>query len=232
MKRMRRFSVILPTYNEAENIKELIPLLFSKLGEYNLEVVVVDDNSPDKTWKVALDLAKKYNVKVIRRPKKLGLASAILEGIYNASNDICVVMDADFQHRVEDIPKLIEPIIKEDYDLVVGSRYIEEAEEEGLNAFRKLVSLTAKKLANWLLGVKVKDPMSGFFAINREKIYYQTKWTLVGYKALLEILVRFPDLKVKEVPIKFEKRRYGRSKFNWREVIDYLSFLILLRFNK
>ena len=229
---MEKFSIVLPTYNEAENIKLLIPKLFESLRNFNIEVVVVDDNSPDLTWKVALELSKKYNVKVIRRPKKFGLASAIIEGIYNASNNVCVVMDADFQHRVEDIPKLVKPIFEENYDLVIGSRYLKGYNLKGLGFHRKIVSKPASDLAKIILGINVSDPTSGFFAINRERILYQTKWVLIGYKALQEILYRFRDLKVKEVPIVFEKRRYGKTKFGIGEVINYLKFLVMLKLNK
>ncbi len=222
-------SIILPTYNEKDNIKWLIPRIHEILTKNNwkYEIIIVDDNSPDRTWEEAIKLAKKYNVKVIRRPKKLGLATAILEGILNSKGEICVVMDADGQHKPEDIPKLVKTIL-EGYDLAIGSRYIEEGKITKWEERRSLISKFATWLAKFLFNLKVKDPLSGFFAIRKEKIFYETKWHAIGYKILLEILVRFPNLKVKEVPITFEERKYGKSKLNIKEIINYLILILKL----
>lgn len=222
-----RISIILPTYNESENIKIIIPKIFRILSDYDIEVIVVDDNSPDKTWIVVKELSKKYNIKLIRRPKKLGLATAILEGILNASNEICIVMDADCQHKPEDIRKLIEKIL-EGYDIVIGSRYLGSSKISKWSKKRLLISEAATFIAKWLFNIKVTDPLSGFFAIRKSKIESETNWYAVGYKVLLEILVRFPELKVAEVSIEFTDRLHGKSKLNIKEIINYIVLLCKL----
>jgi len=224
---VREVSVILPTYNEAENISILIPLIFDRLKDYNVEVVVVDDNSPDKTWKVAELLGKRYNVRVVRRIGRRGLASAILDGIKAAKNDVCVVMDADLQHRPEEIEKFIFWINK-GYDVVIGSRYVDGGVDSGLRGKRRVDSKVASFLSKLFLSVKITDPMSGFFAVRKSKLRLNERWYTIGYKFLLELVVRYPKLRVKEVPIVFRKRLYGRSKMYYREKVRFLLLLLFL----
>ena len=117
-------SIIVPTYNEAENLKQLIERIDNVLGKRKYEVIVVDDDSSDKTWAVAELLKKRYPVNVIRRKKKRDLSKSVIDGFKLAKGDIMGVMDADLSHSPEDIPKLLDAIEKEDYDFVVGSRLV------------------------------------------------------------------------------------------------------------
>ena len=125
-----KVSVVVPTYNEAENIKKLVPLLDSILKDYNYEIIIVDDNSPDGTAEVAKKLAEQYPVKVLVREKKLGLASAILCGFMNANGDVLGVIDADLQHPPELLGEMAKKI-EDGYDIVIASRYVEGGGIEG-----------------------------------------------------------------------------------------------------
>jgi len=127
---MMKVSVVVPTYNEAENIKKLVPLLDSVLKDYDHEIIIVDDNSPDGTAKVAKKLAEQYPVKILKREKKLGLASAILYGFMNANGDVLGVIDADLQHPPELLGEMAKKI-EDGYDIVIASRYVEGGGIEG-----------------------------------------------------------------------------------------------------
>jgi len=221
---MKKISIIIPTYNEAENIKKLIPLLHSVIKNYDHEIIIVDDDSPDGTAKVAEDLAKKYPVRVFVRKNERGLASAILFGFKNAQGDILGVMDADLQHPPELLQKMIEKI-KEGYDIVIASRYTKEGRIEKWPSYRLLISKGATLLAKPL--TRVKDPMSGYFILKRSVID-DLKFDSIGYKLLLEILVKGKYKKVIEIPYTFKNRKYGRSKLNFFEILKYIHLLIRL----
>jgi len=223
-------SVIVPTYNETENIRELIERIESSLKGYNFEIVVVDDSSLDGTAEIAEELSKAYgNVKVVKRPKKMGLASAVLEGVKVARHSFVAVMDADLQHPPELLPKLFEKAIG-GYDLVIASRYVEGGRAKGWSFFRKLMSKGAVLLAHVLLprARMVKDPTSGFFVF-KKSVVEGVKFDATNYKLLLEILMRGKYGRVIEVPYVFGVRRRGRSKLGLREVLDYALLLLKLR---
>jgi len=153
-------SIIVPTYNEAENIGELIERIETSLKGLDFEVIVVDDSSPDGTAEIAEELGRAYrNVKVIKRPRKMGLASAALEGMREAKYRLIAVMDADLQHPPELLPKLLERA-KEGYDIVIASRYVKGGGVEGWSLWRRLISRGATLLAHalFLETRKVKDP--------------------------------------------------------------------------
>ncbi|ABL88776.1 Dolichyl-phosphate beta-D-mannosyltransferase [Pyrobaculum islandicum DSM 4184] len=218
-------SVIVPTYNEAENIRELVERLHKALGS-NYEVVIVDDNSLDGTVEVAKSLAKKYPVKVVTRKNRLGLSSAVAEGAKWASGDVVVVMDADLQHPPELVPKLAE--IAERGCLAVASRYVKGGGVRGWSLYRRIVSKGAVFLARLLLpeARAVRDPVSGFFAYSRECLA-QIKPTGL-YKILLDVLVQCKPRCVVEVPYIFGLRTRGRSKLGTRHMLDYLRQLLRL----
>ena len=223
-------SIVVPTYNEAENIPLLVKRLDDVLrGKYRYEIVIVDDNSPDGTAKVAQDLAREYPIKVIVRPSRLGLSSAIVEGMRHARGRYIVVIDADLQHPPEKIPELIKKL-EEGCDIVVGSRRVKGGKDLGLRGIRKLISLGAAAIA-WLLIPEVRnvrDIMSGFFALRRE--YSLTRTRLRGYKLLLELLLEAAreGATVCEVPIVFKRREKGRSKLTTREIFNYLRDVLYL----
>lgn len=214
-------SIIVPTYNEAENIERLIPRVALMLDDYEYEIVVVDDSSPDGTAEIAEKLAEMYPVRVLKREGKLGLASAILFGFQHAKGDTLGVMDADLQHPPVLINKVVDSV-NNGYDIAIGSRYVKSGKIEGGSNFRKTVSKGATLLARPLTGVK--DPLSGFFFLKRE-VLNGVKFNPVGYKLSLEILVKGTYTKVEEVPITFRQRANGKSKLCIKEYLDYLKLL-------
>jgi dolichol-phosphate mannosyltransferase len=214
-------SLVIPTYNEKENIEKLIPEIFKTFEENNIdgEVIVVDDNSPDGTVYTAKELAKKHNVKVLQRQGKLGLSSAVLDGFIVSRGDILGVMDADFSHPVERIPEMVENL--REYDMVTGSRQVPGGSIENWSFYRRMVSAIAAVLAKPL--TSVKDPMSGFFFINRS-ILDEADLNPRGFKIALEIAVKCKP-SIKEVPIRFRNRLYGESKMDRKEIWNYLGHL-------
>jgi len=222
-------SVIVPTYNEKENIPELIARVEEALRGVPHEVVVVDDNSPDGTAEVAEELGRLYgNVRVVRRPCKMGLASAGLDGVKVAKGEVIAVLDADLQHPPELLPKMLERV-KEGYDVVIASRYVKGGGVKGWSLWRKLVSKVATKLAHLVIPESrlVKDPMSGFFMFKRS-VLKNASLNPTGYKILLEVLVKGRYSSISEVPYLFEPRKRGKSKLGSKEIINYLKHLLAL----
>ena len=219
-----KISIVVPTYNESENIEKLIPLVNSALKNYNHEIVIVDDNSPDGTAEVVKKFTKNYSVKVIVRDEKSGLASAILTGFMNSSGEILGVIDADMQHPPELMVSLIDKILN-GYDIAIASRYVEGGSVEDWSFFRRLVSKGAIMLTKPL--TKVKDPMSGYFFF-RKGVIEGVNFKPQGYKLLLEILVKGNYIKVAEIPYRFTKRMAGESKLNASEYWEYIRLLIHL----
>jgi len=221
-------SIIIPTYNESENIIQVLKTIGDHLPkDIATEAIVVDDNSPDGTGKVVEDYINDtqnkigYTVDVIHRKTKSGLSSAILDGIQHSSGETVVVMDSDFSHPPKIIPRLIEEIKISKYDIVIASRYTQGGKVSGWSAKRKLISKTAKGIAKVGLGINESDPMSGFFAFRR-KILEGIKLDAIGYKMLLEILVKTKGAKVKEIPYTFTNRVYGYSKLDTSTMLDYV----------
>jgi dolichol-phosphate mannosyltransferase len=220
-----RASLILPTYNERETLPRLVARLQPLVQGLDLEIVVVDDNSPDGTAEVAATLAKEgmVPIRVVRRPGKAGLASAVLAGAAAAAAPIIAVMDSDGSHPAETLPALLSAV-EGGADLAVGSRYARAGRIERWPAWRRLVSLVATGGARVLFGLRVRDPLSGYFALRREILERGDYWG-VGFKILLEILVRNPGLSVVEVGYTFTDRAAGRSKLSPREITSYLRLV-------
>jgi dolichol-phosphate mannosyltransferase len=218
-------SIVLPTYNESQNIARMLDSIAKTLpADVHAEIIVVDDNSPDGTGDIASRHAEKFSerklrVQVIRRPDEQGLSSAILAGVQAASGDIIVVMDGDFSHPPQTIPRMVEEL-RDSCDIVVASRYIRGGSVIGWPFKRRLMSKGATKIAQVSLGIEVKDPMSGFFAFRR-RIIEGVKFDAIGYKMLLEILVKTKGVRVKEVPYTFINRVAGASKLDSSVMLDY-----------
>lgn len=226
---MAELSIIIPTYNERENICEVISRVCKSLeGIAEYEVIVVDDDSPDGTWEVALECGKKYGkVKVIRRVGERGLSSAIMRGIKEAEGDIVAVIDADLQHPPELLPKLYLKLKGEEADIAIASRYVEGGGIEGWSLFRRMISRGAI-LVGKILEPKlrsIRDPVSGYFMLKRS-VVEDTKLDLVGYKFLVEVLVKGRYKKVVELPYVFKPRRAGKSKLGIAEIWRYLYLLL------
>jgi len=232
-------SIILPTYNESQNIVNILKLIRENIPKgISTETIVVDDNSPDGTGRIVDDYISEIKkiaentIDIIHRKAKNGLSSAILNGIQNAKGETIVVMDSDFSHPPQILPKMIEAFKQYQCDLVVASRYITGGNIQGWTIKRKLMSKIATVIAKKGLGVKTKDPMSGFFAF-KKNIIKELNFDALGYKFLLEILVKTKGINIKEIPYTFENRKFGSSKLDSSTVIDYFkSVLKLYKYGK
>ncbi len=232
--RKKSLSIVIPTYNESKNIVKILDSLRLALTrEMNAEIIVVDDNSPDGTSNTVEEYVKNsknssYSIQIIRREDKRGLSSAIVTGIEHAKGDAVVVMDSDLSHPPQTIPQMVEELQNSDCDIVVASRYVKGGSVSGWPFKRKLISKGATKIAQHGLGIKIKDPMSGFFAFKRH-IVNNIKFDAIGYKILLEILVKARGAKVKEIPLQFGQRESGASKIEPQTAKDILLTVIKLR---
>jgi len=226
--RMQSVSIIVPTVNEAENMDELLSRIARCCSSrtYDLEMVIVDDGSTDGTCEVAERHQSVFPVRILRRLEKRGLASAIVDGAAIATGDIAVVMDADLSHPPEAIAALIAPLLDDACDMAIGSRYIPGGSTPDWKVSRKIASRTATLLA-WPF-CDVNDPMSGFFAVRRNRLL-QLQRDVSGFKIGLELLAAGGDsLRVVEVPIEFHDRRMGTSKLGPRIIWEYIHQLIQL----
>jgi dolichol-phosphate mannosyltransferase len=182
------------------------------------ELIIVDDGSPDGTADLAESYADVHPVRVVRRPGKAGLASAVLAGFAQAHGDVLVVMDADLSHPPEAVPRLVSAI-DEGADLAVGSRYVRGGGTEDWPLKRRVVSRAACLIGNVL--VPIRDCTSGFFAI-RKSALDGVKLNPIGFKIGFEVMARARYNRAVEVPYVFRDRELGKSKFGRREVMQYL----------
>ena len=227
-------TVVVPTYNEAENIGALIDRLVETLdreGPPTYEVLVVDDNSPDGTCLIVREKAMEYpgKVRCLLRKRGRGLATAIMRGIYWARGRYVIVMDADFQHPPEVVPKLYWKAVNTGADIVVASRYRPGGGVEGWSRMRRLMSKTANLIARILVPNtrKVTDPMSGFFLV-RKDIVNLSDLRPRGYKILMEIIAKTYGAQIEEVAYTFRNRAGGKSKLGLKTIIDFLLHAISL----
>ena len=218
---------MIPTYNEKDNLDELVRRIVQACAGAGIEseIVIVDDNSPDGTGARSEELAKDNCMKVVHRTGKLGLSSAVLEGFKVATGDILLVMDADLSHPPEKIPEMASKISSGDAEIVFGSRYVPGGSVENWPFHRRLISKGATLFARPL--TKIKDPMSGFFMLKRSVIE-GAELNPIGYKIGLEILVKGKYSKVAEVPIHFANRKAGKSKLGAGEFLKYIDHATML----
>jgi dolichol-phosphate mannosyltransferase len=212
-----RATVVVPTFNEAQNLGPLVDRILAALPE--AEIVVVDDGSQDGTAERARELARDYPVRVVERLDERGLSTAVLRGLEEARTDVCVVMDADLSHPPEAIPALVRAV-EEGAAVAVGSRYVPGGDIDEWPLFRRLASKAGTLLARPL--TPVQDPMAGFFCLRRS-LLKGVELKPRGFKILLEILARANVGSVVEVPIRFEDRAAGESKFSGRERREFLK---------
>lgn len=234
--------VVIPTYNERENIGPLIERVLTVASEnrLNLEILVVDDNSPDGTGDLVEELSKKRSsVHLLRRPGKLGLGSAYKDGFSKAMEElgaeILVEMDADGSHNPKYLPAITGKIL-EGFDVVVGSRYISGGSVQGWGLKRKLTSSGANFLARWICGVKVKDSTSGYRAFKAEalKLIGLEKLSSSGFAFQVEALFWAGrlGLRLGEVPIVFVNRVKARSKLSSKEIREFTVLCLKLFFKR
>jgi len=231
---MSETSVILPTYNEKYNIKNIIEKILEVRKDLN--IIVVDDNSPDGTSEIVKSLKRNHpSIHLITRPEKMGLGTAYIAGFKYAKEKLnskyVITMDCDFSHS----PYVIPTIIKElnENDLVIGSRYIKDGKVIDSPIMRRFISKLANFCASYFVGIKVKDATSGFRGYRLEileKINYDKIFSN-GYSFLTEILYKISkikNVKIKEIPITFYDRKYGKSKISKKEILKAIYTVIRL----
>lgn len=227
----RDLSVVIPTYNEAENIGPLI-LKIENIFQYygiNGEIVIVDDNSPDGT----ADIVKKYlakfdNIRILERKAKLGLGYAYKEGFKAVSGRVVMEMDADFSHDPSDIPRIFQKCIN-DSDVVIGSRYVRSGRIVGWNFVRRMVSFFANILVDVFLRLGVKDNTAGFRAYRREAldaILPNVKCNSYDFQVEMLLKAKKQGLTLKEIPVVFRERARGKSKLGRKEFLKFIKMLI------
>ena len=218
-----KVSVILPTYNESENIPIILPAIANVLSQNGIdgEIVVVDDGSPDGTAGVAGKTEVSCPVRVISRIGPRGLSRSILEGLGAARGTVCVVMDADMSHLIDRIPDMVRPVLEGRCDATVGSRYIPGGGVRNWSLLRKLSSRFAGLLARGV--TRLSDPTSGFMAVRKSRLE-GIRFDPLGWKTVLEVVVK-ARLEVIAVPIVFSDRTFGKSKLTLAAQWDYARHL-------
>ncbi len=228
------FSLIVPTYNESKNLGKLVEILTQLLNDYfneNYELIIVDDDSPDLTWQVGLDLMPSYpQLRIMRRQGEKGLSTAVIRGWQASQGEILGVIDGDLQHPPETLIKMLDQM-KKGADLVVASRHVEGGGVSDWGFMRRVLSRGAQMLGLLILPNvigRVSDPMSGYFMVRRSAIANYPMNPL-GYKILIEVLGRGNIDTVAEVGYVFQERQEGESKVTWRQYVDYILHLLRLR---
>ncbi|KAJ1644341.1 dolichol-P-mannose synthesis [Dispira simplex] len=231
-----RYSVLLPTYNERENLPIIVWMLVKVFNEHGIdfEIIIIDDNSPDGTLEVAQRLQKLYGEdRIVLRPRagKLGLGTAYIHGIKNATGNFVIIMDADMSHHPKFIPEFIAKQKEGNYDIVTGTRYQGNGGVYGWDLRRKLTSRGANVLADVLLSPGVSD-LTGSFRLYKKYVLTRIIESTVskGYVFQMEMMIRARqfNFSIAEVPITFVDRVYGESKLGANEIIGYLKGLFTL----
>jgi dolichol-phosphate mannosyltransferase len=228
------FSLVVPTFNERENIAALVQLLtplLEKATDGDYELIIVDDDSPDQTWKTASELVADYpKLRVMRRQQERGLSSAVIRGWQVARGEILGVIDGDLQHPPETLLHLLAAM-QQGADLAVASRHVEGGGVSNWSAARRFLSRGAQILGLIILPKvvgRVSDPMSGYFMVRRSAIANKVM-SPMGYKILLEVLGRGEVNQVTEVGYVFQERQEGESKVTRKQYWDYILHLLKLR---
>jgi len=229
-------SLVIPTYNEAENIALLLTRIDTALQGREWELLVVDDDSPDHTFDV-VETAGLHspNIRCLRRVGRRGLASACIEGFGATRSPYIAVMDADLQHDEALLPKMLDTLLTGKVELVVGSRYAKGGSIGDLSWGRRVVSYAGTWLARRLLGVGLTDPMSGFFMFRRELLQRSSLGNISGsgFKILLDLVVSTrPPPSFAELPYVFQPRHSGRSKFNAAIGLEFMRAVVKCRFER
>ncbi|MFN6571357.1 glycosyltransferase [Dendronalium sp. ChiSLP03b] len=228
------FSLVIPTYKERDNIQNVVRILSQLLDEFipgDYELIVVDDDSPDRTWEVAQSLTEEYpQLRVMRRQHERGLSSAVIRGWQAARGRVLGVIDGDLQHPPEVLTQLLSGI-QQGVDLAVASRNIEGGGVSSWSVVRRFLSRGAQVLGLIILPSvlgRVSDPMSGYFMVRRSAIANATL-NPVGYKILLEVIGRGKVREITEVGYVFCERKEGESKVTWKQYVEYIHHLVRLR---
>jgi dolichol-phosphate mannosyltransferase len=221
-------SVVIPTFNERDNVGQTVKRLQDVLAGHNWEVIFVDDNSPDGTAAEVRSIGQNdQRVRCIRRLGRRGLAGACIEGMLTSQARYIAVMDADLQHDERLLMSMLDRLRGSDVDLVVATRYLNGGNASGFSAGRSHISLWSNVLAQKLLGVDLTDPMSGFFMIRRTIFEaLAPKLSATGFKILLDIATSSQEpLRTAELPYEFRDRIHGESKLDTKVALDFALLL-------
>jgi dolichol-phosphate mannosyltransferase len=228
-------SLVVPTYNERPNVNTLVERITQILDpvlDRRYELILVDDDSPDRTWELAQSLCADYpQLRVVRRQQERGLATAVIRGWQEARGQILGVIDSDLQHPPEILLKMLTAM-DHGADLVVGSRNVEGGGVSDWGFIRRFLSRGAQLLGLIILPNvigRVSDPMSGYFMVRRNAIAERDMHP-IGYKILIEVLGRGDIGEITELGYVFQERQEGASKVTWKQYIDYITHLLRLRF--
>lgn len=222
-------SVIVPTFNEVENVQRLVALLAAALDGIRWEVIFVDDDSTDGTIGVVRDIAARDpRVRGLQRLGRRGLSSACMEGALSSAAPYLAVIDGDLQHDERILPAMLEHLRSGRFDIAVGSRYVPGGGVDGWAADRRSMSRVATRLSRIVMQVELSDPMSGFFMIRREAFMAAVRnLSALGFKLLLDLFISSPQpLRFVEVPYQFRNREAGESKLDSSAIWDYVMLLL------
>lgn len=238
MKKNSKVVIVIPTYNEAPNIKNLIAEIKKNISS-DFQIIIVDDGSPDGTGNIADKLAQKNdNLHIIHRQGKGGRGSAVFAGFKYAlrfSPKYYIEMDADFSHKPEDIPRLIKKLA-EGYDVVIGSRYLPKSKIENWPLQRKIFSRLANLYAKLILNVPISDYTNGFRIYSKKSLDFLLPQKLLtkGYISLSETAYKLKNegFSFGEIPTVFVNRKRGQSNTNLKEIADAFLGILKIRFPK
>lgn len=222
-------SVVVPTYQEAGNLLPLLRKLKNALSHIDWEIIFADDNSPDGTHSLAKKLSlHDRRIRCLRRVGRRGLAGACIDGILSSSAPYVAVMDGDMQHDEMVLVRMLRRLQDGEGDVVIGTRYAEGGSAAVFSKQRSFLSRTANALARKLLGVRISDPMSGFFMVRREAFEtFAPELSHEGFKILLDLLATAKSgLRVVEEPYEFRSRQIGESKFGLRTGLELLGLVV------
>ena len=209
-----KYSLVLPCLNEFDNLKILIPQIMRVINKFRYEIVLVDDNSEDQTIpKLRKILKKKVKIKYILRKNRRSLGLSVKEGIKNSKGDVIIVMDTDFNHRPQDLKKMINIFKKKNFDMVCGSRFLKGGSSNTF--FRHFCSLVFNIFVNLVTGGKLSDNLSGFFIIKKKFLRKNLSKIFYGYGDFYIRLLYFiqkQNISIFDFPIKYDLRKYGESK--------------------
>lgn len=231
-----KYSILLPTYNERENLPIMIWLIEHYMSQsgYDFEVIVIDDGSPDNTLEAAQQLQKIYGSdKIVLKPreKKLGLGTAYIHGLKSATGNFIIILDADLSHHPKFIPKFIEKQKEGNYDVVSGTRYAGDGGVYGWDVKRKFISRAANFLTQILLRPGASD-LTGSFRLYKKDVLQKLveSCTSKGYVFQMEMIARARQFgcTIGEVPISFVDRFYGESKMGSNEIVQFAKGLLYL----
>ncbi len=229
-----KLSLVLPTYNESGNIEEIVSTLSELLDSViprEYELIIVDDNSPDRTWELAAKLIPHYpHLRVMRRTRERGLSTAVIRGWQVARGEILGVIDADLQHPPEILLEILQAI-EQGADLAVASRHVEGGGVSEWSLIRRFLSRGAQMVGLLILPEvigRLSDPMSGYFMVMRQAIADKIL-SPVGYKILIEVAARGKIRAIAEIGYVFQERQAGESKVTWKQYLEYLQHLVRLR---